>query len=252
MADTYGYNPDGSKKYDAGQYDQWNVFMGNRAPLVAPSNVGTGGFNQWTSNVPFEQWLPQYAKQQLARGRGSLGAEVTAAPGTPEYRQQVADRQQAAQWIIDRGGTVGDMGIRPAKGAGLNLWNQFADVKGGQYGDRFKQMARNYYDRAAAAGWQPHEGHAGGAAGAPSGFGGTGFGGGTPTGGGGSFTPGAPGAPAPAAGQASFGMPAPAGMTRQLPGLLGANAPGAPAPTDSYMQVPRGARPRGLRGLIGG
>lgn len=234
MADTYGRGPNGEMLYAPSSYDQWGVYMGNRAPLRSQSNVSTpSGFNAWTSDLPFEQWLPEYAKTQLARGRGSLGPEVTAPQGTPEYRQQVAARQEAAQWIIDRGGTVGDMGIRPAKGAGLNLWNQYADAKGGTYGDRFRAMALNAYNT------RRHPGDAA----APT-TGGTGFGGSTQ---GGSFTPGQAAPVQPAAAPTS---------TRAMAPMPTANPVVAPAgglgggPSNPYLTTPRGGR-RGLRGLLG-
>lgn len=240
MADTYGYKPDGTKQYDPGQYDQWGVYMGNRGPTMAQSNVQTpAGFNAWTSDLGFDQWLPEYAKTQLARGRGSLGAEVTAAQGTPEYREQIAARQQAAQWILDRGGTVGDMGIRPAKGAGLNMWNQYKDVKGGTYSDRFRQQALNMYNRRAEMAARANHGAA--AQTAVPGASGQ-FGGGAPATGGGTFTPGQTTPPVGTT-QQGFGAP---GMGS--PGLAPPPTAGMPQANPSAMLIRRG---RGLKGLAG-
>ena len=258
MADTYGRGPNGEMLYPQDQYDQWGVFMGNRGPMVAGADTNTGDFNQWTSTLPFEEWAKNYGKVQLQRNRGNLGAEVTAPQGTPEYRQQIADRQHAAEQILGWGGTVGDMGIRPAKGAGLNLWNQYSGVKGGTLAPWAMNQARALYDRAArdrAAGiiHGPH-GTSGGQPGNTSGNGA--FGGSNTTGAAGSFTPGTGGVAAnPMAnpvGNTTLTTPTPA----RTP-LLGTPTPGAPGsnpsptPQDSYMQTPRGSR-RGLRGLIGG
>jgi hypothetical protein len=228
MADTYGRGPNGEMTYAPSQYDQWGVYMGNRAPMVGQSNVSTPGFNQWSNTQPFEEWLPQYAKTQLARGRGSLGPEVTAPQGTPEYRQQVAAREQAAQWIVDRGGTVGDMGIRPAKGAGLNLWNQFSGYKGGQYGDRFRAQARSYYDKAMA-----QRGGAGGDQ-LTNGTGQFGTGGGSDSRG--SFAPGVP-------------LVANQAVPTAVPTTANAAPPAYGANSSDMVTDP--VKARGLRGLLG-